>query len=66
MQDGLPVYSIGNTVCYIFRATAKYQPALLWWSAAMVAVRVLTPVLAMYLPSTIVAQLTAGEPPRCV
>lgn len=56
----MPVYPLPSTLWYVLSATKKGQPSLLWWCPASVAAGVLLPVLTMYLPTVVVAQLTAG------
>lgn len=60
--EGVQLCSLGNTVRYVLLETRTCSPALLGWCLVQVAALVLRPVLTMFLPSTVVAQLTAHAP----
>lgn len=56
----IKIYSVLNNIVFCFRCTKEYYPVILWWCGITVLIKVLLPVIVLYLPKNVIANIAAG------
>lgn len=61
IDNKIKKYSTFSNMMYCFKCTKEYLPVLLLWTCLSILVKVLLPVIEMYLPKVVISEITSGN-----